>query len=132
MAKNKTPNRVPNGAGAKAAPKTTSPVQTKAVPPITLKPDAPKTPAKGSNGLGTKTLLKKEADKPNVPVNFVFEKQNFQWMFIGIGVLVLGFFLMSGTTDIMSPTKIILAPFIVLVGFAIEFYAILLNPTKKA
>jgi hypothetical protein len=53
-------------------------------------------------------------------------------MLIGIGVLILGFILMSGTTDIMSNTKIILAPFLVLVGFGIEFYAILVNPAKTA
>jgi len=123
MAKNKTPNRVPNGSGPKSS-------ATKATtPPITLKPE----PSKSNAGmLASKGGLKKEAEKKREPVQFIFEKQNYQWMFIGLGVLVLGFFLMSGTTDIMSSTKIVLAPLIVLVGFAIEFYAILLNPMKKA
>lgn len=51
-------------------------------------------------------------------------------MMLGIGFLIVGFYLMSGTTDIMSTTKIVIAPIIVLMGFAIEFYAILTKPTK--
>jgi hypothetical protein len=138
MAKNKTPNRGPSGLGSKTGTKTgtentNGSNPTKApIPPLTLKPEPGKPANKSPLGSGTiKTAIKKDSDKKKEPVQFVFERQNYLWMFIGIGVLILGFFLMSGTTDIMSSTKIVLAPFIVLVGFGIEFYAILLNPTKK-
>lgn len=138
MAKNKTPNRVPNKSGSKTGSKTGTehqnkgPMLTKAsVPPITLKPDSNKGPKSGALS-SSRLSVKKETDKKREAVQFIFERKNYQWMFIGIGVLIVGFVLMSGTTDIMSTTKIILAPFIVLVGFAIEFYAILLNPTSKA
>jgi hypothetical protein len=63
--------------------------------------------------------------------NFVFGKDNYRIMLIGIAVIVLGFVLMSGTSDIMSFRKITLAPIVVLIGFAIEFYAILKKTTDK-
>lgn len=56
---------------------------------------------------------------------FVFGKENYQIMLIGLVVLVIGFALMAGTEDIMSFTKITIAPIVVVIGFAIQFYAIL-------
>jgi len=69
---------------------------------------------------------------PGTPksADFIFGKLNYQVMIGGILVIALGFYLMSGTTDIMSPTKIVLAPIVVLLGFAIEFVAIFINPRK--
>ena len=61
-------------------------------------------------------------------------------MAIGLGVIALGFILMSGggsdDPDVFNPEiynfrRIRLAPFLVLLGFGIEVYAILLNPNKK-
>lgn len=67
-------------------------------------------------------------------------------MLIGLAVILLGFFLMMGhdantrpdgvydpnywNEGIFSWKRIRLAPFIVLLGFAIEVYAIWLNPNK--
>lgn len=62
-------------------------------------------------------------DKPNK--EFIFSKVNYRWMLISIAVVTLGFCLMIGTTDIYDFRKIVLAPFVVLVGFGIGFYAIL-------
>ncbi|WP_317169317.1 DUF3098 domain-containing protein [Mucilaginibacter humi] len=45
--------------------------------------------------------------------------------------MAFGFFLMSGTTDIYSTTKIVIAPIVVLAGFGIGFYAILKKPEAK-
>ncbi len=56
---------------------------------------------------------------------FVFGKANYQIMLVGLVVLVIGFALMAGTEDIMSFTKITLAPIVVIIGFGIQFYAIL-------
>jgi hypothetical protein len=72
-------------------------------------------------------------------LNFVFEKKNFIVMGIGLIVIALGFILMAGggsddpnvfNEEIYDPRRIRLAPALVLLGFAIEVYAILLNPRK--
>ena len=66
------------------------------------------------------------------PVHFVFDKSNYTWLIAAVVVVILGFFLMAGTTDIYSTTKIVLAPLMVLAGFALGFYAILKKPDTKA
>jgi bacteriorhodopsin len=65
-------------------------------------------------------------------VHFVFDKSNYTWLIAAVVVVILGFFLMSGTTDIYSDTKIVIAPLTVLAGFGIGFYAILKKPDTKA
>jgi len=71
---------------------------------------------------------------------FIFQKKNYIIMFIGLAFIVLGFILMSGggsddpnvfNPDIFNFRRIRLAPTLVLIGFGIEVYAIMLNPTKK-
>jgi hypothetical protein len=59
-----------------------------------------------------------------VQVQFVFDKSNYRLLIISIAIVVLGFILMSGTTDIYSDTKIVIAPLVVLSGFAVGFFAI--------
>lgn len=70
----------------------------------------------------------------------MFGKKNYIVMFIGLAVIALGFILMSGggsdepnvfNEEIYNFRRIRLAPTLVLIGFAIEAYAILLNPIKK-
>lgn len=60
-------------------------------------------------------------------------------MLIGIAFIVLGFILMTGggsddpnvfNPEIYSWRRIRLAPALILIGFGIEVYAILLNPHK--
>ena len=65
------------------------------------------------------------------PGQFIFGKENYKWLIISIAVVAFGFVLMSGTTDIYSTTKIVIAPIVVLAGFALGFYAILRKPTAK-
>ena len=71
---------------------------------------------------------------------FIFGKKNYKFMLIGLAFIALGFILMSGggsddpnvfSPDIFSFRRIRLAPTIVLIGFGIQIYAILLNPNKK-
>jgi hypothetical protein len=78
----------------------------------------------------------KEASKST----FVFGRKNYKFMFIGLGIIALGFILMSGggsddpnvfNPEIFSWRRIRLAPALVLIGFGIQVYAILLNPEKK-
>ena len=61
-------------------------------------------------------------------------------MLVGIIFIVVGFVLMSGggsddpnviNPEIYNFRRIRLAPTLVLIGFAIQVYAILLNPRKK-
>ena len=78
--------------------------------------------------------------KEAVKTNFVFERKNYKFMLIGIGFIVLGFILMTGggsddpnvfNPEIYSWRRIRLAPALILIGFGIEVYAILLNPKKN-
>lgn len=65
--------------------------------------------------------------------DFLFDKINYKFLLIGIGVIALGFILMSGggsenpnvfNEDIFSFRRIKLAPTVVLIGFGITIYAI--------
>lgn len=68
---------------------------------------------------------------------FVFEKRNYVWMFIGLGFIALGFILMAGggsddpnvfSDAIFNIQRIRVAPTLILIGFGIQVYAILLKP----
>lgn len=63
---------------------------------------------------------------------FVFQKSNYMLLILSIVIVILGFIIMAGDTDIYSPSKIIIAPIIVLIGFAIGFIAILKKPTGNS
>lgn len=71
---------------------------------------------------------------------FIFQKKNYQFMFIGLAFMALGFILMSGggsddpnvfNPEIYNFRRIRLAPTLVLIGLGIEVYSILLNPHKR-
>ena len=68
---------------------------------------------------------------------FAFVERNYKFMIVGIIFIALGFTLMSGggsddpnvfNEEIYSFRRIRIAPLIVIIGFAIEIYAILTNP----
>ena len=63
------------------------------------------------------------------PVNFIFDKSNYRLLLISFCIVVFGFILMSGTTDIYSTTKIVIAPLVVLGGFALGFVSIFKKPS---
>jgi hypothetical protein len=84
----------------------------------------PGTPVKSSA-----SARPKEGNSPSV--QFIFDKSNYRLFIIAIAVVILGFILMSGTTDIYSNTKIVLAPLVVLAGFALGFFAILKKPSSN-
>jgi uncharacterized membrane protein len=58
-------------------------------------------------------------------VSFAFGKENYTIMAIGLVVIIIGFFLMSGKEDIFSTTKLTIAPILVILGFLIEVVAIM-------
>ncbi len=71
--------------------------------------------------------------KEKVTADFAFGRINYILMLSGIGLILLGFFLMSGggskdpnvfSEDIFSPVRITVAPLLVLSGFVLEIYAI--------
>lgn len=70
-------------------------------------------------------------ESSSTPLQFVFDKSNYRLFIISIAVVAFGFILMSGTTDIYSTTKIVIAPVVVLAGFALGFYAILKKPSAN-
>ena len=65
----------------------------------------------------------------------LFDKGNYMWMLIGLGVLALGFFLMAGgkssdpkifnADEVYSTTRITIAPMLIIAGFIIEIFAIM-------
>lgn len=72
--------------------------------------------------------------------DFIFGKKNYKFMLIGLGFITLGFILMAGggsddpnvfDESIFSWRRIRLAPTLILIGFGIEIFAILLNPSKE-
>lgn len=69
-----------------------------------------------------------------------FGRDNYIWVLIGLAFLLIGFILMigGGSDDpkvfneaIFSFRRITLAPILVLIGFAIEIYAIMKKPKNK-
>jgi hypothetical protein len=68
---------------------------------------------------------------------FLFDKRNYLWMAIGLVCIIIGFFLLSGGKspdphqflykEIYSFRRITLAPIVILIGFGIEAYAIMLK-----
>ncbi len=68
----------------------------------------------------------------------LFGKENFKWMLIGVAVLILGFLLMAGggsadpnvfnRDEVYSTRRITIAPIVILIGLAIEIYAIFRQP----
>ncbi len=65
----------------------------------------------------------------------IFSKENYQWMLIGLVVIVIGMFLLSGGASnkdpkvfdknaVYSMTRITIAPLLILAGLVIEMFAI--------
>ncbi|MCB9285467.1 MAG: DUF3098 domain-containing protein [Lewinellaceae bacterium] len=84
------------------------------------------TPAKGKS-------FRTSSDKPTTQ-QLIFSKQNYYWMLLGVGLIILGMILMSGghmpspdvwdDSIIYSPRRTILAPIVILAGLGVEIYAI--------
>lgn len=67
--------------------------------------------------------------------DFLFDRSNYKWMLIGIGFILLGLVLMAGGKStnphefhpevVYSARRITVAPIMILIGLAIEVYAII-------
>ncbi len=73
---------------------------------------------------------------PSTKKAFLFQQKNYRVLGIAIGVIALGFFLMTGggsddpnvfNPEIFNFQRIRLAPTLVLIGFGLAMYSILLN-----
>ena len=81
------------------------------------------------------------AQKNATQQDFLFDKSNYILMLAGVVLVVIGFMLMSGGKsedpnkfnydEIYSTTRITIAPLMILIGFAIEIYAIMKKPAAK-
>jgi len=81
-------------------------------------------------------MNKKKEESKDV---FLFGKRNYTIMLIGLAFIALGFILMAGggsddpavfNEEIYNFKRIRLAPTLVLLGLAIEIYAIMAKPKK--
>lgn len=70
---------------------------------------------------------------------FALGKENYKLMAIGFAIIVVGFILLSGggsddpnvfSEDIFNFRRLTLAPIILLIGFALEIYAIMKKPKE--
>lgn len=83
--------------------------------------------------------VSKKAQKPT----FVFTKDNYKWMAIAFGVIILGFILMYGQTPDMfdedgmknlsfsTQIKVTVAPIVILIGYGLGLYSIMKKPALK-
>ncbi len=80
------------------------------------------------NQMGYRPAIKNMEEKNNL----AFGRKNYQIMLVGIAVLVLGYVFMSIDTETMGfgTMGLTVGPLTVLLGFGIEFYAILHKPKE--
>jgi len=74
-------------------------------------------------------------------LDFAFGRENYILMFIGLGVLVIGYLLVIGggsndpnifNYDLFSTRRLVVAPMIIMAGFIIQIVAIMKRPKDKA
>ncbi len=76
----------------------------------------------------------------NTDEALAFESNNYKLLLIGIGIVILGFILMSGggsgdpevfnAEEIFSARRITVAPIVCLIGYAFVIYAIMRKPRE--
>ena len=76
----------------------------------------------------------------NTDEALAFESINYKLLLIGIGIVILGFLLMSGggsgdpevfnAEEIFSARRITVAPIVCLIGYAFVIYAIMRKPRE--
>ena len=97
-----------------------------------------KTSSPQSSNLSNNTSSPQRASRGKaVAEPLLFGKENYLWMLLGFGLIVIGMFLMMGgnmpdnnTWDeslIYSTRRTLIAPMVILAGLIIEFFAIFRN-----
>lgn len=82
--------------------------------------------------MSTKKISTPEVKKDAQNNKMVFEKLNYVLLGASLIVLVIGFAMMSGTTDIYNSTKVTIAPIIVMLGFTLGIVAIFYKGKSKS
>jgi hypothetical protein len=73
----------------------------------------------------------------------IFDKDNYQWMLIGLVLIAVGMFLLSGGASnkdpnvfdkaaVYSTTRITIAPLLIIAGLVMEIVAIFKSPKKAS
>ena len=84
--------------------------------------------------MATATPKKKEEEK-----NFVFNRENYILLLVGLGLMAIGFLLLIGggskDPEVFSDAlfdfqRLTLAPILILAGLVVEFLAIMKRPKK--
>ncbi len=114
-------NPAPNGPVMKPTPRTTVSQPASGPAPTAARPT---------------TVRNTKAHGPVRP--FLFGKTNYQIMIVGVVLILLGLFLMAGGKspdphvfrydEVFSFRRVTLAPVLMMIGFCLEFYAILKRP----
>ncbi|MCS7077071.1 MAG: DUF3098 domain-containing protein [Bacteroidia bacterium] len=96
---------------------------------ISNKQEGPKLQA----GKDNPTVLNKGSIRRVVSAdnNMIFQKKNYILLGISIGLILLGFVIMSIDKDTYGFLSLSVAPVIILLGFGMVFYAILYKDTTK-
>ena len=86
----------------------------------------------------TATSVKQSDNSPKGNQVFLFDRVNYMWMIAGVVLIFIGLALMAGGKspdphkfdydDLYSFRRITLAPILMMIGFAIEVYAIMKKP----
>ncbi len=84
--------------------------------------------------------MKNNNKNKNTDSLFAFHKENYKYLFLGLIFLALGFILMIGGKSedpnvfneaIFSTRRLTIAPILLIIGFSIEFWAIMKKPKKN-
>lgn len=70
-------------------------------------------------------MAQKTNKQENRDTDMPFSRKNYQLLLISMVIVVIGFLLMIGDTDIYDVRKTFIAPVVVVGGFAFGIYAVL-------
>lgn len=97
---------------------------------------------KSTSTASSTTIKKPAANVAAKTPSVLFGKENYKWMVIGLIIIALGFILMAGgkssdpkvfdTKEVYSATRITIAPLLIIIGFAMEIFAIMRKPKQTA
>ncbi|RAJ04181.1 Protein of unknown function (DUF3098) [Chitinophaga skermanii] len=86
-------------------------------------------------------MAKEVKSTQSIPERSLFSKDNYVLMIAGIVIILIGFVLMMGgastspdsfnVNDVYSPRRITWAPLFILIGLAVEVYAIMKKPKQQ-
>lgn len=102
-------------------------------PPRRNTPPAGKPAGSPNRTYGSRTTKAASRESFVKEKDMALSKQNYWMMLGGLGLILIGFFLMSGggATDKYGFRQITLAPIILLIGFVFEIYAIMWRPKEE-